>query len=146
MNIQTIYELLDRFEQSSIGELSLNMEGVSLKLKKPEAGVLMPMNVAAGNVPGVQMAQPQPAQVPEAKSEAKALHAPLAGTFYTAASPDGEPFVKAGQAIKKGDVIGIIEAMKIMNEVTASEDGVVEEVVAENGVLVAYDEVLLRYV
>lgn len=144
MNIQTIYELLDRFEQSSIGELSLNMEGVSLKLKKPEAGVQVPVGAVEPSRSISQSAQP--AQVPEAKSEAKTLHAPLAGTFYTAASPDGEPFVKAGQAIKKGDVIGIIEAMKIMNEVTASEDGVVEEVVAENGVLVAYDEVLLRYV
>jgi len=74
----------------------------------------------------------------------KEVKAPLVGTFYSAASPDTEPFVSVGQEVKKGDVIGIIEAMKLMNEVTASESGVVASIEAVNGELVEFGQVLLR--
>ena len=67
----------------------------------------------------------------------------LVGTFYTAAGPDEEPFVKPGQSVHAGDVIGIIEAMKLMNEVTADCDGTVKEVAAENGTMVEYGQPLV---
>lgn len=70
--------------------------------------------------------------------------APLVGTFYRAASPEGEPFVKEGQKVKKGDVVGIIEAMKLMNEITADRDGTVQDIPAENGALVGFHQVLVR--
>ena len=67
----------------------------------------------------------------------------MVGTFYTAAGPDEEPFVKPGQSVHAGDVIGIIEAMKLMNEVTADCDGTVKEVAAENGAMVEYGQPLV---
>ena len=70
--------------------------------------------------------------------------APLVGTFYRAASPEKEPFVKVGQRVRKGDVVGIIEAMKLMNEVTADHDGIVKEIPAENGALVSFHQTLVR--
>lgn len=63
--------------------------------------------------------------------ELKELKAPLVGIFYRAAAPGEKPYVEVGQKISKSDVIGIIEAMKVMNEITAKEDGIVEEILAE---------------
>lgn len=69
---------------------------------------------------------------------------PMVGTFYAASSEDAEPFVKAGDTIKKGQTVGIIEAMKLMNEVSADCSGVVEAIVAENEQMVEYGQPLLR--
>jgi acetyl-CoA carboxylase biotin carboxyl carrier protein len=72
------------------------------------------------------------------------IKAPLVGTFYRAPSPEDKPFVTIGQTVKKGDVVGIIEAMKMMNEITAAQDGVVTAIDAEDGSLVEYDQTLVR--
>lgn len=90
----------------------------------------------------------QPVSTGAAKQEPEAIEgtpvkAPLVGTFYCAPSPEEKPFVSVGQTVKKGDVVGIIEAMKLMNEITAPEDGVVKSIFAENGNMVEYGEVLL---
>ena len=69
---------------------------------------------------------------------------PMVGTFYSAPSEDAEPFVKVGDTVKKGQTIGIIEAMKLMNEVSADCSGVVEAVIAENEQLVEYGQPLIR--
>lgn len=71
------------------------------------------------------------------------VKAPLVGTFYKSPSPEEEPFVKVGQTVKKGDVVGIIEAMKLMNEVVAPCDGEVSEILAEDGKLVEFNQVLI---
>ena len=71
---------------------------------------------------------------------------PLVGTFYAAASPEDEPYVKAGDKVKKGQTLGIIEAMKLMNEVEAEFDGTVEEILVENGQMVEYGQPLFRIV
>ncbi len=142
MNIQNIYDLLDRFEQSSVAELELELEGAILKLKKA-FGKEQITCVPLGTVPAGTNAVSEPVGP---VSNGTVLKAPLAGIFYRAASPEAEPFVVAGQKIRKGDVIGIIEAMKLMNEVVAEEDGTVEEILVEDGTLVSYDEGLIRYV
>lgn len=72
------------------------------------------------------------------------VRSPLPGTFYRASSPDAEPYVMLGKQIKKGDVIGIVESMKMMNEITSQEDGTVAEILAEDGVMVGFDEKLIR--
>ena len=69
---------------------------------------------------------------------------PLVGTFYAAASPDAEPFVKVGDTVKKGQVLGIIEAMKLMNEIESEYDGVVEAVLVKNEDVVEYGQPLFR--
>lgn len=74
----------------------------------------------------------------------KVVVSPLVGTFYNASSPDAEPFVKVGDAVKKGQVLGIIEAMKLMNEIESEFDGVVEAVLAGNEDVVEYGQPLFR--
>lgn len=138
MNIQDIYELMDRFEASSMGELNLEMEGVKVAFKK---GTQMTAAVSAAT-----LTEPVVIQKTEKKEETSgtAIEAPLVGTFYSAPSPDEAPFVTVGQKVKKGDVVGIIEAMKLMNEITAPCDGIIEAVDVENGQMVEFHQVLMR--
>jgi acetyl-CoA carboxylase biotin carboxyl carrier protein len=72
------------------------------------------------------------------------ITAPLVGVFYAASSPEAQPFVSVGQHVKQGDVVCIIEAMKVMNEIKASHDGTVTSVPAQNGQMVAFGDVLMR--
>lgn len=78
------------------------------------------------------------------KEEGKLVKSPLVGRFYAAPSEDAEPFVKAGDTVKKGQTLAIVEAMKLMNEIESEYDGVVEEVLAENGQSVEYGQPLFR--
>ena len=105
----------------------------------------------AGAAPVPAAAQaPAPAGGGEAASEngdaaaGNVVASPLVGTFYAAASPDAEPFVKVGDTVKKGQVLGIIEAMKLMNEIESEYDGVVEAVLVKNEDVVEYGQPLFR--
>lgn len=79
-----------------------------------------------------------------ADSNLKHVKSPLVGTFYCAPSPDDEPFVKVGDSVKKGQVIGIIEAMKLMNEIESEYDGIVEEIMVNNGDMVEYGQTIIK--
>lgn len=70
------------------------------------------------------------------------IKAPLVGTYYSASAPDADPFVKIGDTVKKGQTLGIIEAMKLMNEIESEYDGVVEDILVENGQMVEYGQIL----
>ena len=74
----------------------------------------------------------------------KAVTSPLVGTFYSAPSPDAEPFVRVGDTVKKGQVVGIVEAMKLMNEIESEHDGVITEIVVNNGDMVEYGQTLIK--
>ena len=73
------------------------------------------------------------------------VKSPMVGVFYAAPSPDAQPFVQVGSKVKKGDVLCIIEAMKLMNEITAEQDGTIVEICAQNGQAVEYGTPLFRY-
>ena len=137
MDFDRILTLWDRFDASSATSFELEFQGLKIRWEKGRADV-----PAAGTVPQAAPV-PQTAKAPQDSAE-KEILAPLVGTFYRAASPEEEPFVKVGQRVRKGDVIGIIEAMKLMNEVTADADGIVREIPAENGALVGFHEVLVK--
>ena len=79
-------------------------------------------------------------------SSDKVVTSPLVGTFYTASSPDAEVFVKEGDTVKKGLVLGIIEAMKLMNEINSEMDGEIAEICVGNGQVVEYDQPLFRII
>ena len=72
------------------------------------------------------------------------VKSPLVGVFYAAPAPDAEPFVKVGDRVKKGDVLCIVEAMKLMNEITASHDGEVIDICIQNGSVVEYGQTLFK--
>ena len=145
MELKDIYGLLDRFENSSCAELELDMNGVHLGLKKGMA-CSGEVQTVQERVQVLQTEKPQPqneAAVPD-KTEGTVIEAPLVGTFYAAAGPDEEPFVKTGQQVHAGDVIGFIEAMKLMNEVESEFDGEVVEICCKDEEMVEYGQVLIK--
>ena len=146
MDLKDVYELLDKFDGSACCEMELNLNGMQLNLKK-YSSIAVPSglnnasglnNVVAGNT------QTQAEQVTDNASAGDAIQikAPLVGTFYQAPGPDEQPYVKVGQQVKKGDVVGIIEAMKLMNEVVAPQDGVILSIDATDGNMVQYGQVI----
>ena len=140
MDLKDVYELLDKFDGSACCEMELNLNGMQLNLKK-YSSIAAPSglnNVVAGNT------QTQAEQVTDNASAGDAIQikAPLVGTFYQAPGPDEQPYVKVGQQVKKGDVVGIIEAMKLMNEVVAPQDGVILSIDATDGNMVQYGQVI----
>ena len=81
---------------------------------------------------------------PEKEHQGEIVKSPLVGTFYAASSPEMEPYVKAGDSVKKGQVLGIVEAMKLMNEIESETDGVIEAVLVKNEETVEYGQPLFR--
>lgn len=77
-------------------------------------------------------------------NEIHEVKSPMVGVFYQAPAPDAEPFVKIGSRVKKGDVLCIIEAMKVMNEITSDVDGEIVDICAENGQIVEYSQTLFK--
>ena len=138
MDINDIYGIIDKFDASGCSELNLEMNGVCLGLKKTihEAICDVPVkkDIVRINTEQEQTVTTIQDVQPQSDEHIKEI---------TAAGPDEEPFVKPGQSVHAGDVIGIIEAMKLMNEVTADCDGTVKEVAAENGTMVEYGQPLV---
>ncbi|MCD8365224.1 MAG: acetyl-CoA carboxylase biotin carboxyl carrier protein [Clostridiales bacterium] len=111
-------------------------------LQQMSPGSFPPPAMAAAENPqsNAQTASGEEAQ--DDQTEGQIVNCPLVGTFYASGSPDAEPFVQVGDTVKKGDVLGIVEAMKLMNEIESDYDGVVEQILVKNGELVEYDQPL----
>ena len=141
MTNQEIYDLMDRFARSSIHSMKLSTQDVTIEFAKaPVAAVPVQAVPAAAAVAAPAADVQAPAQ-----PELPAISAPLVGTFYAAPAPDQAPFVAVGDRVKKGQTVCLIEAMKMMSEVPAPCDCVIEEVLKANGDLVAFGEALFRY-
>ena len=137
MELETLFQLMDRFSRSDLSALEWRQGEDAVVLKRE-------MTAAPAAVPAVQASAPSSNAAP-AEDDAELVTAPMVGTYYAAASPDEAPFVKVGQKVNKGDVLCIIEAMKMMSEVPAPCDCVIEEVLKASGELVAFEEPLFRY-
>ena len=138
---QEIYDLMDRFQRSTIHSMKLSTQDVTIEFAKaPVAAVPVQAAPAAAAV----AAPASDAQAP-AQPELPAISAPLVGTYYAAPAPDQDPFVAVGDRVKKGQTVCLIEAMKMMSEVPAPCDCVIEEVLKANGDLAAFGEALFRY-
>lgn len=137
IDIETLKDYIKVLEDSSLAEIEISDEEDSIRLAKPSADSPV-VAFAPSNAPAT--AQAAPAAAPAASG--KAIKSPMVGVFYAAPSPDRPPFVNVGDTVKKGDVVCIIEAMKIMNEITATESGTITEVLVENGDVVEYDQPL----
>ena len=134
VDLETIEKLADIVAAKELGEITI-ADGEKYMAGAP---------VAAS--PALSAAAPAaPAETPSVsqKHAGKSIKAPLVGTFYAAPSPDQPPFVQVGDTVKKGDVVLIIESMKLMNEVTSDVDGVVQEILVKNGDAVEYDQPLM---
>lgn len=116
---------------------------VTFTANNAQEPVSVPAPVATTTVATAQAVTTTPAApAPQENTAGKTIDAPMVGVFYLAPSPDAEPFVKVGQSVKKGDTVCIIEAMKLMNEIQAEEDGVITEVLAKNGEIIEFGQPL----
>jgi len=136
MKIEEIKELVTILEQSSLNYLEVTKGEFQLKLGKSvsmeTAGpVEMAVSVKSENV-----------EAPSIPVGGTPVTSPMVGVFYAAPSPESEPFVTVGQSVKKGQVVCIIEAMKLMNEIAAEKDGVITDVCVSNGDIVEFGQPL----
>ena len=147
MEYDKIKQLMEDMGKSNIEELEIEFpEGMKISMKKNVTVVPAQQVVAqqSTNIPVVQSIQTtQPIQE-EPKEEYKEIKSPMVGTFYSKPSPDKEEFVKVGDKVKKGQVVCIIEAMKLMNEIESEFDGEVVEVCLNDGDAVEYGKPLFK--
>lgn len=143
-------ELLEQLARilrdNDLGELTLEDgdKKLTIKGKKP-APMPIPMPAPMGMPPVCPPAAPQEdAPTAPAAVSGTWVKAPLVGTYYAAPSPESEPFVTVGKRVKKGDVLMIIESMKLMNEVLCEQEGTVAEILVQNGDAVEFDQPILR--
>ncbi len=145
MKIEEIKELVDFILGKEIQEFELEIEGLRVKLVKPKAEVKIVERVSDEPV-GIP---PHPEASPEEEVSEENVHfitAPMIGTFYRAPDPSSPPFVKEGEHVNKGDVLCIIEAMKLMNEVESDVDGTIKEIFVENSQPVQFGEKLFSLI
>ncbi len=147
MDIRKVKKLIELLEESNINEIEIKEGEESVRISRGGSVVAAP--VAAQAPVYAAPAAPAPvAAAPAAEAEAAvvtghAVCSPMVGTFYRAPSPTSAAFVEVGQSVKAGDVICIVEAMKMMNQIEADKSGVVESILVEDGQPVEFDQPLI---
>ncbi|MBX7138241.1 MAG: acetyl-CoA carboxylase biotin carboxyl carrier protein [Oligoflexia bacterium] len=149
MDITELEQILKLLRQNEVTKFELQREGTTLRISRagnetaqsvsPAAIRIEPAIVGAAN--GQVGMQQQAAAAAEDSGFVK-VESPIVGTFYRKPSPDAEPFVKEGDRVSKGDTLCIVEAMKLMNEIDAPCDGVIQRVMLSDGHVVEFGEVL----
>lgn len=161
MKVEQVLELVKAVSDSELTEFKYEEDGVKLSLKKTSDRIVQVQAPAAPVAAPVIAPAPVPAAAPvsapagapagaEAPAEASAegelkgnvVKSPLVGTFYAAPAEDADPFVKVGDSVKEGQVLAIVEAMKLMNEIESDFTGTVIEILVENGQAVEYGQPL----
>lgn len=141
MELEEIKEIISFLKDTDVTELNIEKEGFKIRIKR--GYVYAPVEITKTVKTSVEPSQPS--YQTEVLKEEETLHtitSPLVGTFYRASSPDAPPFVEVGSQVKKGQVLCIIEAMKIMNEIESDVSGIVRKILVENGQPVEYGEPL----
>lgn len=147
MEFENLLTLIDKVASTDLTDFSIDNGDFKISMKRKQKEVVVT------TIPEGMLAQQAITQVPVAAASIQAsqndtipdgntVKAPLVGTFYNAASPENPAFVKVGDTVKKGQTLGIIEAMKLMNEIESEFDGVVEAILIENEQMVEYGQPL----
>ena len=148
LTAKDVAEIMRLLEQSSFDSLSLEIDGVKLNLQRGSAVPVRQISAPAPAQAAESHSQPSKPLAPKSKPPSEPglsdVVSPLLGIFYRAPKPGEPPFVEVGSKVEEDTVIGIIEVMKLMNSVRAGVKGQVVEILAENGALVEFDEILLR--
>ena len=156
MDLRKLKTLVDLVSESNISELEITEADGKVRIVKADPGLTRPAApstigaallappAAAAAIPLATALSAPVAAAPAAPPETgHVIRSPMVGTFYRASSPGGKALVEVGQAVKEGDPICIIEAMKIMNEIDADKSGTVTKILVENGQAVEFDQPLL---
>lgn len=139
MDIKKIRELVDLMEEKDLLNLEYGHDDNYISLTRNTA-------VQTVAVPQVAAAPAAAPTAPAAKTPSgKVETSPMVGVFYSAPSPNDPPFVKVGQKVEAGDTLGIIEAMKIMNPLEATQSGIIEEILVSNAEVVEFGQPVIRY-
>ena len=148
MDIRKVKKLIELLEESGIDELEIHEGEESVRISRYSNNAPAPAYVAQPTPVASPVAAPAVAEAAAAVPdviETPAGHqvkSPMVGTFYTAPSPSSPVFVEVGQQVKEGDVLCIVEAMKMMNQIKADKSGTIEAILVENGQPVEYDQPL----
>ena len=159
IDIHKIAKLIEIVSKSDVSEINLKQGEEELKITRQKevvqavqsvvaAAPIAQAPVVAPAAPAVAPAPAAPVAAPAASAtpnEAKLMKSPMVGTFYRSASPTAAPFVEEGQAVKEGDTLCIIEAMKMMNQIQADRAGVIKKILVENGSTVEFDQPLFEF-
>ena len=151
MDIRKVKKLIELLEESNIDELEIKEGEESVRISRNSGSVQMaaPQYVSQA-VPAAAPAAPAPAPAPAAEAEPKinghVIKSPMVGTFYRSPSPGSPAFVEVGQHVKAGDVVCIVEAMKMMNQIEADKSGVVEAILLDDAQPVEFDQPLITIV
>ena len=152
-SVDQIKQLIEILENSNLAVMEITDENNgSIRLEKPQAAPVNAFALNTGSVPVMPTAteavsQPAPvaqAVAPATQDTGASIKSPMVGVFYAAPSPDSEPFVTVGKKVNKGDVVCIVEAMKLMNEITAEQSGTISEICVNNGDIVEYGQTLFK--
>jgi len=139
MDLRKLKKLIDLVQESGISELEVTEGEEKVKIVKSGGAAIAYATPAPAPTPALA---PVPA-VPAGEIPGHVVKSPMVGTFYRSPSPGAKPFVEVGDTVKSGDIICIIEAMKLLNEIECDKDGVVKSILAENGQPVEYGEPLV---
>lgn len=162
MQYEELVKLIDKLDQSSLAYFEFTNDNERLLLAKevpqvagPAPVVVTDVTESAALTAPASLAAPAPVAVPEVveapaapapapEAAGKEVPAPMVGVVYLQANPDADPYVQVGDSVKKGQVLCLIEAMKLMNEIVAPQDGVVSAILVENENIVEYGQALFR--
>lgn len=153
MEFENLIKLIDTVSASELTGFKYEEKGLKLQMSKGDGEVKvvaapaapLPAGPAPAPAPAVEAPAPlKEAAEGEAAKPGKVVESPLVGTFYAAPAEDAEPFVTVGSAVKKGQTLAIVEAMKLMNEIESDYDGVVEAILVKDGETVEYGQPLFR--
>ncbi|MDI3323150.1 acetyl-CoA carboxylase biotin carboxyl carrier protein [Pontibacterium granulatum] len=152
MDIRKVKKLIELLEESNINEIEIKEGEESVRISRGSSVAAPAVAYAAPAPMAAPVPAAAPAAAPAAEAEAPAAHSghvvtsPMVGTFYRSPSPSSPAFVEVGQTVKVGDVICIVEAMKMMNQIEADKAGVVEAILVEDGQPVEFDQPLVTIV
>jgi len=148
MDIRKVKKLIELLEESGIAEIEIKEGEESVRISRQAPGAVMPQYFAApaaAPVPAAAPAAPSvagPAALARRKDDENIVPAPMVGTYYSAASPTAKPFVQLGDEVKEGQVLCIIEAMKMMNQIESDRAGRVTAIMVKNGEAVEFGQPL----
>lgn len=141
IDIQTIEKLADIVSSRELSEITISSNGDTITIKGKKTQTIQ--TVSPVNVPAPPTAQTVPNEEKKETFTGNVVKSPIVGTFYDKPSPDKPAFVKVGDTVKKGDIIMIIESMKLMNEVQSEFDGIVDKILVSDGQAVEYDQPIM---
>lgn len=139
MNLDEIRALAQMMKDAELTKVEVTDGTQTVCLEKGAAQAAWPPTSAAA-----ETAEKNGAGAPASAERFQEIKSPMVGVFYAAPSPEQEPYVRVGSAVKKGDVICVIEAMKLLNEISSDQDGEIAEICAESGAIVEYGQPLFR--